>query len=131
MSAMPKTIITNTDQTHELTAVFNHKIERLEKHIEMLKRSSDFQRMMSASHTGIRGGAAMSGAVLMNITIDLPPTQLSRSARVAYALHALETVKLELGRCGGNDSTGSIIGQDSAGVPNQSLGSWSFDASPP
>jgi len=34
---------------------------------------------------------------LLLVQIDTPPTQLSRSARVAYALHALETVKLELG----------------------------------
>ena len=71
------------------------------------------------------------GAVLMNITIDLPPTQLSRSARVAYAQRALQLVQMELGRCGGNESSGSIIGQDSAGTPNQSLGYWAFDASEP
>jgi hypothetical protein len=68
---------------------------------------------------------------LLLVQIDSPPTTMSRSARVAYALHALETVKLELGRCQGNDSSGSIVGQDSAGTPNQSLGSWSFDASAP
>ena len=32
---------------------------------------------------------------LLLVQIDSPPTQLSRSARVAYALHALETVKLK------------------------------------
>jgi hypothetical protein len=68
---------------------------------------------------------------LMIINIDTPPTQLSRSARVAYALHALETVKLELGRCQGNDSSGQIIGQASDGTPNTSLGYWAFDASAP
>jgi ribosome-associated translation inhibitor RaiA len=38
MPDMPKTTITNTDQTHELTAIFNDKIERLEKQIERLER---------------------------------------------------------------------------------------------
>jgi hypothetical protein len=73
----------------------------------------------------------MAGAVLMNITIDLPATQMSRPARVAYAKRCLELVAMELGRCGGLESNGQIIGQASDGTPNTSLGMWMFDASPP
>jgi hypothetical protein len=65
---------------------------------------------------------------LLLIQIDTPPTQMSRSARVAYAQRALQLAAMELAHCGGNLSSGEIIGQDSAGTPNQSLGSWQFDA---
>jgi hypothetical protein len=34
----------------------------------------------------------MSGAVLMNVTVDLPSVELSRPARVAYAWRALQLV---------------------------------------
>jgi hypothetical protein len=72
---------------------------------------------------------ALSSLLLVNIAT--PPTQLSRRARVDYACRALQLVIQELSAGGGNNSSGDVIGQDSAGVPNQSLGSWSFDASAP
>jgi hypothetical protein len=68
---------------------------------------------------------------LMLIQIDSPPTQLGRRARVDYALRALQLVAQELANGGGNSSSGSVIGVDSAGTPNQSLGTWAFDAHDP
>ena len=48
MSAMPKTIITDTYQIHELTAVFNNKIGRLEERIEVLEQD------LEIAHSRIR-----------------------------------------------------------------------------
>jgi hypothetical protein len=73
----------------------------------------------------------MATSSLMIINIATPPTQLGRSARVAYALRAVQLALQELSNGGGNISSGDVIGQDSAGTPNQSLGSWAFDAHDP
>jgi hypothetical protein len=72
-----------------------------------------------------------SGAVLMNVIINTPPTQMSRRARADYACRALQLVIQELSHGGGNISSGDVVGQDSLGVPNQSLGYWGFDAHDP
>jgi hypothetical protein len=73
----------------------------------------------------------MATSSLMIINIDSPPTQLSRRARVDYAQRAVLLALQELAHSGGNSSNGSVIGVDSAGVPNQSLGTWAFDAHDP
>ena len=73
----------------------------------------------------------MATSSLMIINIATPPTQMSRRARVDYAQRAVLLALQELAHSGGNISSGDVIGQDSAGVPNQSLGSWSFNASAP
>jgi hypothetical protein len=73
----------------------------------------------------------MATSSLMIINIDTPPTQLGRSARVAYAQRAVQLALQELAHSGGNLSNGSVIGVDSAGTPNQSLRSWAFDSHDP
>jgi len=71
----------------------------------------------------------MSWGVLMQITINLPnPPLEKRSSKVQFALHALEILKTELGRSGGNISSGEIIGQGADGSSHVSLGQWLFDA---
>ena len=64
---------------------------------------------------------------LMTITLDDQPGLHTRAAKVSFATRALHLAITELGRCGGNESNGPIIGQDAAGVPNSSLGIWMFD----
>jgi hypothetical protein len=64
---------------------------------------------------------------LMTITLNDAPGLHTRAAKVAFAQRALQLAITELGRCGGNESNGPILGQDAAGVPNSSLGVWMFD----
>jgi hypothetical protein len=62
---------------------------------------------------------------LLTVTINDPSLQ-KRSSEVAYAIGAINTVIKELGRGNGNVTSGSIIGQSSAGAPNTALGSWTY-----
>jgi hypothetical protein len=71
-----------------------------------------------ASHAGTEEGY-MATSSLMIINIATPPTQMSRRARVDYAQRAVLLALQEL------------IGVDSTGQSNVSLGTWAFDASEP
>jgi hypothetical protein len=65
---------------------------------------------------------------LMTITLNDPSPQLAtRAAKVAFATRALQIAISELGRCGGNESNGPIIGTGADGAPHTSLGIWMFD----
>jgi hypothetical protein len=64
---------------------------------------------------------------LMTIVIDDPSPQLEkRSSKVAYATRCLQIIASELGRCGGHDSSGEIVGAGSDGQ-TKSLGQWTYD----
>jgi hypothetical protein len=52
-----------------------------------------------------------------------------KSAEVGYILGVLRTLENELGRSQGKVTSGTIIGVSPAGVPNTSLGSWTYTAS--
>jgi hypothetical protein len=65
---------------------------------------------------------------LLTVTINDPSLQ-KRSSEVAYAIGAINTVVKELGRGNGNVTSGTILGQSSAGVPNTPLGSWTYTPS--
>jgi hypothetical protein len=52
-----------------------------------------------------------------------------KSSEVAYLLKVLDTLKTELGRGQGTTTSGTIIGTNAAGVPNTSLGSWTYTPS--
>jgi hypothetical protein len=73
----------------------------------------------------------MATSSLMIINIATPPTQMSRRARVDYAQRAVHLALQELANSGGNSSSGDVIGVDSTGQSNVSLGTWAFDASAP
>jgi hypothetical protein len=73
----------------------------------------------------------MATSSLLIINVATPPTQMSRRARVDYAQRAVALALQELANCGGNISSGEVIGVDSAGQSNVSLGSWTFDAHDP
>jgi hypothetical protein len=64
---------------------------------------------------------------LMTITLNDAPGLHTRSAKVAFATRALQVAITELGRCGGNLSSGEIISQGADGAPHTSLGFWAFD----
>jgi hypothetical protein len=65
---------------------------------------------------------------LMTITLNDPSPQLAtRAAKVAFATRALQIAISELGSCGGNDSSGNIVGLGADGAPHTSLGFWAFD----
>jgi len=67
---------------------------------------------------------------LMTVQIESPSPPFDKKwSNVAYAIKCLNLVISELGRSGGTASSGNIIGQDAAGVPNTSLGLWMYDAS--
>jgi hypothetical protein len=83
-----------------------------------------------ASHTGTEEGY-MATSSLMLINIATPPTQMSRRARVDYATRAVHLALQELAHGGGNNSSGDVIGVDSTGQSNVSLGTWAFDAHDP
>jgi hypothetical protein len=65
---------------------------------------------------------------LLTITINDPGLK-TKSAEIAFARRALATVETELGRANGNTTSGSIVGQSATGVPNTSLGSWTYTPS--
>jgi hypothetical protein len=65
---------------------------------------------------------------LLTVSIN-DPSLAKRSSEVAYALNAIDIVVKELGRGNGNITSGTIVGQSSAGVPNTSLGSWTYTPS--
>jgi hypothetical protein len=57
------------------------------------------------------------------------PSLAKRSSEVAFIKQAVETALTEIGRGNGNTTSGSILGMSSAGVPNTSLGSWTYSSS--
>ena len=64
---------------------------------------------------------------LMTVTLNDAPGLHTRAAKVAFATRALQLAITELGRGGGNESSGNIIGQGADGAPHTSLGFWAFD----
>jgi hypothetical protein len=52
-----------------------------------------------------------------------------KSAEVAYLQRTLDLLKNEIGRGRGTVTSGTIIGQNAAGVANTSLGSWTYTSS--
>ena len=52
-----------------------------------------------------------------------------KSAEVGYLLRTLDLLKNEIGRGHGTVTSGTIIGRNAAGVPNSSLGSWTYTPS--
>jgi hypothetical protein len=65
---------------------------------------------------------------LLTVSINDPSLQ-RRSSEVAYAIGAIGIVTRELGRGNGTVTSGTIVGQSAAGVPNTSLGSWTYTPS--
>lgn len=65
---------------------------------------------------------------LLTITISDPGLP-KKSSEVAYALHALDQVKTEIGRGNGNITAGTIIGVGSGGVANTAKGTWTYTPS--
>jgi hypothetical protein len=57
------------------------------------------------------------------------PSLAKRSSEVAFIRKAVETALEELGRGNGNVTSGSVIGTDSGGNTNVSLGSWTYTSS--
>lgn len=51
-----------------------------------------------------------------------------QSAEVSYIQKVLELAAAEIGRGRGMTTSGTITGVNPAGVPNSSLGSWSYTA---
>jgi hypothetical protein len=49
-----------------------------------------------------------------------------KSSEIGYLLRVLDHLKNELGRGLGTATSGTIIGTNAAGVPNTSLGSWTY-----
>jgi hypothetical protein len=63
----------------------------------------------------------------MKFTLTIKDSGLERPEQeVGFIRRAVETAMNEFGRSNGNQSSGDIIGQDSKGRPNVSLGSWRF-----
>jgi hypothetical protein len=52
-----------------------------------------------------------------------------KSAEVAYLAHVLDLLKTEIGDGQGTRTSGNIVGTNPAGVPNTSLGSWTYTPS--
>jgi hypothetical protein len=52
-----------------------------------------------------------------------------KSAEVAYLQRTLDLLKNEIGRGRGTVTSGTVIGQNAAGVANTSLGSWTYTSS--
>lgn len=52
-----------------------------------------------------------------------------KSSEVAYIARVLDLLKNEIVRGQGTVTSGTIIGQNPAGVANSSLGSWTYSAS--
>jgi hypothetical protein len=65
---------------------------------------------------------------VLTITI-VDPAFDKKSSEVAYLVGVLRTLENELGRGQGTVTSGTIIGTNAAGVPNTSLGSWTYTAS--
>jgi hypothetical protein len=71
---------------------------------------------------------------LLSVTINAAnPVFDRRSSETDFILYALEEVKKEVGRNNGFGTggpplvqTGTILGMSNAGVPNTSLGSWTY-----
>jgi hypothetical protein len=65
---------------------------------------------------------------VLTITIADPAFE-KKSSEVPYLLKVLQILGAELGRGQGNVTSGTIIGTNAAGVPNSSLGSWTYASS--
>jgi hypothetical protein len=52
-----------------------------------------------------------------------------KSSEVTYILGVLRLLENELGRGQGKATSGTIVGVSPTGVPNTSLGSWTYTAS--
>ena len=65
---------------------------------------------------------------VLAITINDPAFE-KKSSEVAYLQYVLDVVKTELGRGRGTVTSGTILGTNTAGAPNTSLGSWTYTAS--
>jgi hypothetical protein len=57
------------------------------------------------------------------------PSIASKHAEVAFIRRAVDEAMREIGRGNGTVTSGSIIGQSATGVPNTSLGSWTYSPS--
>ena len=65
---------------------------------------------------------------VLAITINDPAFE-KKSSEVAYLQGVLQIVETEIGRGRGAVTSGTILGTNPAGTPNQSLGSWTYTAS--
>lgn len=64
------------------------------------------------------------------LTVTITDQSFDRkSAEVAYLQRVLDLLKNEIGRARGTVTSGTIIGQNPAGVANSSLGSWTYVSS--
>jgi hypothetical protein len=63
---------------------------------------------------------------LFTLTINDPGNLPSKSAETSYIARCLDETEKELGRGAGTVTSGSIISYSNAGVPNTSLGSWTY-----
>jgi hypothetical protein len=52
-----------------------------------------------------------------------------KSSEIAYLQRVIDTLKTEIGRGQGTVTSGTIIGQNPAGIANSSLGSWNYASS--
>jgi hypothetical protein len=66
---------------------------------------------------------------ILSITINDPPTFDRKSSEIAHLLKILDHLKTEIGRGRGTVTSGTILGQNAAGVANTSLGSWTYTPS--
>ncbi len=67
---------------------------------------------------------------VLTVTISDPSfTGQSKASEVAYLLRVLDTLKTEIGRGNGTTTSGTILGTNTAGTPNTSLGSWTYTPS--
>jgi len=65
---------------------------------------------------------------LVTITVSDPGLE-KRSSEVAFLNQCLMTAIKEIGRGNGTVTAGTIVGMNSAGVPNSALGSWTYISS--
>jgi hypothetical protein len=65
---------------------------------------------------------------ILTIAID-DQSLAKKSAEVAFCRYAVEEALKEFGRGNGNVTSGTILGTSGAGVPNTSLGSWTYTPS--
>jgi hypothetical protein len=64
---------------------------------------------------------------VLSITVNDPvPAFSSKAAEVRYLIGVLQTFENEFGRGVGTVTSGTIVGQNAAGTPHTSLGSWSY-----
>jgi hypothetical protein len=73
-------------------------------------------------------------STMMSITINAPATATAtaldkKSSEVAFVRKAVDTAMTEFGRGNGTVTSGAILGNDTQGNANTSLGSWTYTAS--